>query len=163
MPSFDIVSKVDAQTLDNAVNVTSRELANRFDFKGSHLVIELNKKDFKINIETEDDMKMRQLCDVLMSRAMKQGIEPQAFDFSKEAFQSGKVIKKEVSVKNGLAQEDAKKVTKLIKDSGLKVQAQIMDDLVRVTGKKIDDLQSVIQLCKTSNLGFPLQFVNMRS
>lgn len=163
MPSFDIVSKVDAQTLDNAVNVTSRELANRFDFKGSHLVIELNKKDFKINIETEDDMKMRQLCDVLMSRAMKQGIEPQAFDFSKEAFQSGKVIKKEVSVKNGLAQEDAKKVTKLIKDSGLKVHAQIMDDLVRVTGKKVDDLQSVIQLCKTSNLGFPLQFVNMRS
>jgi uncharacterized protein YajQ (UPF0234 family) len=163
MPSFDIVSKVDAQALDNAVNVTSRELANRFDFKGSHLVIELNKKDFKINIETEDDMKMRQLCDVLMSRAMKQGIEPQAFDFSKEAYQSGKVIKKEVPVKNGLAQEDAKKVTKLIKDSGLKVQAQIMDDLVRVTGKKIDDLQAVIQLCKSSNLGFPLQYVNMRS
>ncbi|MBS1622300.1 MAG: YajQ family cyclic di-GMP-binding protein [Bacteroidetes bacterium] len=163
MPSFDIVSKVDAQALDNAVNVTSRELANRFDFKGSHIVIDLNKKNFKINIETDDDMKMRQLCDVLMSRAMKQGIEPQAFDFSKEAYQSGKVIKKEVTVKNGLLQEDAKKVTKLIKDSGLKVQAQIMDDLIRVTGKKIDDLQAVIQLCKSSNPGFPLQFVNMRS
>lgn len=86
-----------------------------------------------------------------------------AFDFSKEAYQSGKVIKKEVTVKNGLLQEDAKKVTKLIKDSGLKVQAQIMDDLIRVTGKKIDDLQAVIQLCKSSNPGFPLQFVNMRS
>ena len=163
MPSFDIVSKVDAQALDNAVNVTSRELANRFDFKGSHLVIELNKKDFKINIETDDEMKMRQLCDVLMSRAMKQGIEPQAFDFSKEPQQSGKVMKKEVTVKNGLAQDDAKKVTKLIKDSGMKIQAQIMDDLIRVTGKKIDDLQAVIQLCKSSNLGFPLQYVNMRS
>ncbi|HWC54639.1 MAG TPA: YajQ family cyclic di-GMP-binding protein [Chitinophagaceae bacterium] len=163
MPSFDIVSKVDIQALDNAVNVTSRELANRFDFKGSHLVIELNKKDYIINLETDDDMKMRQLCDVLMSRAMKQGIEPQAFDFSKEAFQSGKAVKKEVSVKNGLAQDDAKKVTRLIKDSGLKVQAQIMDDLVRVTGKKIDDLQAVIQLCKTSNPGFPMQFVNMRN
>lgn len=163
MPSFDIVSKVDAQALDNAVNVTTRELANRFDFKGSHLVIELNKKDFKINIETDDDMKMRQLCDVLMSRAMKQGIEPQAFDFSKESYQSGKVMKKEVSVKNGLAQDDAKKITKLIKDSGLKVQAQIMDDLVRVTSKKIDDLQAVIQLCKNSDLGIPLQYVNMRS
>lgn len=163
MPSFDITSKVDAQALDNAVNVTIRELSNRFDFKGSHLVITLDKKEFKINIETEDDMKMRQLCDVLMSRAMKQDIDPRAFDFSKEAYQIGKVMKKEVPVKNGLAQEDAKKVTKLIKDSGLKVQAQIMDDLVRVTGKKIDDLQSIIQLCKTSNLGFPLQYVNMRN
>ncbi|MCC7402369.1 MAG: YajQ family cyclic di-GMP-binding protein [Chitinophagaceae bacterium] len=163
MPSFDITSKVDAQALDNAVNVTARELSNRFDFKGSHLVIVLDKKEFKINIETEDEMKMRQLCDVLMSRAMKQGIDPAAFDFSKDAYQSGKVMKKEVPVKNGLVQEDAKKVTKLIKDSGLKVQAQIMDDLVRVTGKKIDDLQSVIQLCKTSNLGLPMQYVNMRS
>ncbi|HYM95049.1 MAG TPA: YajQ family cyclic di-GMP-binding protein [Chitinophagaceae bacterium] len=163
MPSFDIVSKVDQQALDNTVNVTTREITNRFDFKGSHVVITLDKKDFKINIETEDEMKMRQLCDVLMGRAMKQGIDPLAFDFSKDAHQSGKVIKKEVPVSNGLAQEDAKKVTKLIKDSGLKVQVQIMDDLVRVTGKKIDDLQSVIQLCKTADLGFPTQYVNMRN
>lgn len=163
MPSFDIVSKVDAQALDNAVNVTTKEITNRFDFKGSHVVVDLNKKDFKINLETEDEMKMRQLCDVLVSRAHKQGIDPLAFDFSKESFQSGKAIKKEVTVRNGLVQEDAKKITKLIKDSGLKVQASINDDLVRVTGKKIDDLQEVIQLCKSSNLGFPLQYVNMRS
>lgn len=163
MPSFDIVSKVDAQALDNAVNVTSKEITNRFDFKGSHVVIDLNKKDFKINVETEDEMKMRQVCDVLMTRAHKQGIDPMAFDFSKEAFQSGKVIKKEVPVRNGLVQEDAKKITRLIKDSGLKVQASINDDLVRVTGKKIDDLQTVIHLCKNANLGFPLQYVNMRN
>lgn len=163
MPSFDIVSKVDAQALDNAVNVTTKEITNRFDFKGSHVVIDLNKKDFKINIETEDDMKMRQLCDVLISRAHKQGIEPLAFDMSKEGLQSGKLWKKEVKVRNGLAQEDAKRIVKLIKDSGMKVQASINDDLVRVTGKKIDDLQEVIQLCKTSNLDLPLQFVNMRS
>lgn len=163
MPSFDIVSKVDAQALDNAVNVTSKEITNRFDFKGSHVVINLDKKDYKINIETEDEMKMRQLCDVLMSRSHKQGIDPMAFDFSKEGNQSGKVWKKEVPVKNGLAQEDAKKIIKLIKDSGLKVQASINDDLVRVQGKKIDDLQEVIQLCKTSNLQIPLQYVNMRS
>lgn len=163
MPSFDIVSKVDAQALDNAVNVTSKEITNRFDFKGSHVVIDLNKKDFSINIETEDDMKMRQLCDVLMSRAHKQGIDPMAFDFSKEGIQSGKTWKKSVQVKNGLAQEDAKKIVKQIKDSGLKVQASINDDLVRVVGKKIDDLQAVIQLCKTANLQIPLQFVNMRS
>ena len=162
MPSFDIVSKVDAQALDNAVNVTNKEITNRFDFKGSHVVINLDKKDFLIKLETDDDMKMGQLIDVLINRAHKQGIAPEAFDASKQGAQSGKTWKKEVKVRNGLAQEDAKKIVKLIKDAGLKVQASINDDLVRVTGKKIDDLQSVIQLCKTSNLNIPLQYVNMR-
>jgi cyclic-di-GMP-binding protein len=163
MPSFDIVSKVDMQALDNAVNVTRKELENRFDFKGSHIMLELDKKESQIKIETDSDMKMNQLTDVLMSRGIKQGIDPQAFDFSKEGYQSGKVFKKDVPVQNGLKQEDAKKVVKAIKDSGLKVQAQIMDDLVRVTAKKIDDLQAVIQLCKTSDLGLPLQYINMRN
>ncbi|MCC6309200.1 MAG: YajQ family cyclic di-GMP-binding protein [Chitinophagaceae bacterium] len=163
MPSFDIVSKVEAQALDNAVNVTSKEITNRFDFKGSHVLIELDKKEFVIKLETEDDMKMRQLVDVLVSRAHKQGIAPEAFDLSKEGAQSGKVWRKSVKVRNGLAQEDAKKVVKLIKDSGLKVQVSINDDLVRVTGKKIDDLQEVIVLCRNGNLDFPLQYVNMRS
>ncbi len=163
MPSFDIVSKVDLQALDNAVNVTRKELENRFDFKGSHIVMELDKKESKIKLETDSDMKMNQLTDVLLSRGMKQGIDPQAFDFSKEGQVSGKVYKKEVPVQNGLKQEDAKKVVKTIKDSGLKVQAAIMDDLVRVTAKKIDDLQAVIQHCKTADLGIPLQYINMRS
>jgi uncharacterized protein YajQ (UPF0234 family) len=163
MPSFDIVSKVDAQALDNAVNVTTKEITNRFDFKGSHVVINLNKKEFTLAIETEDDMKMRQLIDVLISRAHKQGIAPEAFDFSKEGYQTGKVWKKEVVVRNGLKQEDAKKIVKNIKDSGIKVQASIMDDLVRVTAKKIDDLQTVIQASRNWNLGIPLQHENMRS
>jgi cyclic-di-GMP-binding protein len=138
MPSFDIVSKIDTQTLDNAVNVTKKEIQNRFDFKDSPVSIELNKKDMKIDLEAASDM-------------------------SKDPFPSGKVTKKEVPVRNGLKQEDAKKIVKLIKDSGMKVQAAIMDDLVRVTGKKLDELQAVIQLCKTSSLGIPLQFDNMRS
>ncbi|MFC0772815.1 YajQ family cyclic di-GMP-binding protein [Terrimonas alba] len=163
MPSFDFVSKVDAQALDNAVNVVTKEITNRFDFKGSHVVIKLDKKEFKINLETEDDMKMRQLLDVLVNRAHKQGIAPEAFDLSKEGSLSGKVWKKEVLVRNGLKQEDAKKIVKHIKDSGLKVQASINDDIVRVTGKKIDDLQEVIQSSKSWNLGIPLQFENMRS
>lgn len=163
MPSFDIASKVDAQALDNSINVVRKEITNRFDFKDAHVVIDLNKKEYKLNLETDDDMKMRQLLDVLISRSHKQGIAPEAFDFSKEAYQSGKVTKKEVTVRNGLKQEDAKKIVKLIKDSGLKVQAQIMDDMVRVTGKKIDDLQEVIQLCKSSDLAIPLQYENMRS
>jgi uncharacterized protein YajQ (UPF0234 family) len=153
MPSFDIVSKVDAQALDNAVNVTTKEITNRFDFKGSHVVIELNKKEFKL----------RQLIDILISRAHKQGIAPEAFDLSKEPYQSGKLVKQEISVRNGLKQEDAKKIVKLIKESGLKVQASINDDLVRVTGKKIDDLQLVIQDSKGWDLGVPLQYENMRS
>ncbi|MBN8675998.1 MAG: YajQ family cyclic di-GMP-binding protein [Chitinophagales bacterium] len=162
MPSFDIVSKVDAQALDNAVNVTTKEITNRFDFKGSHVLINLDKKEFVIKLETDDDMKMRQLIDVLINRAHKQGISPEAFDASKEGAQSGKVWKKEVIVRNGLKQEDAKKIVKHIKDAGLKVQASINDDIVRVTGKKIDDLQTVIQASKSWNLGIPLQYENMR-
>lgn len=144
MPSFDIASKVDLQALDNAVNTIKKEISNRYDFRDSPVVLELNKKDFIINAEVESDMKMKQLIDVLISRSVKQGIDANAFDFEKDAYPSGKVVKKQIPVRNGLKQEDAKKIIKLIKDAGLKVQAQIMDDIVRVTGKKIDDLQEVI-------------------
>jgi len=163
MPSFDILSKVDAQLLDNAINVTRKEVTNRYDFKDAVVVIDLNKKDMKIMLETSDDMKMRQLVEMLINRANKQGISPHAFDLSKEPYQSGKTMKQEVTVKNGLKQEDAKKITKLVKDAGLKVQTQIMDDIIRVTGKKIDDLQEVIQICRQAELELPLQFENMRS
>ncbi|MFN2457668.1 MAG: YajQ family cyclic di-GMP-binding protein [Chitinophagaceae bacterium] len=163
MPSFDIVSKVDMQALDNALNVTKKEITNRFDFKDSHVSMDLNKKEARISLEAGDEMKMRQVTDVLIGRAMKQGIDPNAFDFSNESYQSGKIVKKEVLVLNGLKQDDAKKIIKLIKDSGFKVQSQIMEDVVRVTGKKLDDLQAVIQLCKASDLRLPLQYENMRS
>jgi cyclic-di-GMP-binding protein len=163
MPSFDIASKVDLQTLDNAINTVKKEITNRFDFKDSHVAIDLNKKEFIVNVEVESDMKMKQVIDVIISRSIKQGIDANAFDFSKDAHPSGKLVKKEVPVRNGLKQEDAKKIVKLIKDSGLKVQVQIMDDIVRVTGKKIDDLQEVIAKCNAANFGIPLQFVNMKS
>jgi uncharacterized protein YajQ (UPF0234 family) len=163
MPSFDIASKVDLQTLDNAINTVKKEISNRFDFKDSPVVIDLNKKDYIVNLEVESDMKMKQVIDVLISRAMKQGIDAAAFNFDKDAYPSGKVVKKEVPVTNGLKQEDAKKIVKIIKDANLKVQAQIMDDIVRVTGKKLDDLQEVIAKLKASNLHLPLQFINMKS
>jgi len=163
MPSFDIASKVDLQTLDNAINTVKKEISGRFDFRDSPVVVELNKKDFIVNLEVESDMKMKQLIDVLISRAMKQGIDASAFDFEKDAYPSGKVVKKEVPVRNGLKQDDAKKIVKMIKDSGLKVQAAIMDDIIRVTAKKIDDLQEVIAKCKAGNFGIPLQFVNMKA
>jgi uncharacterized protein YajQ (UPF0234 family) len=163
MPSFDIASEVDLQTLDNAVNTVKKEISNRFDFRGSPVSVELDKKNYVITLEVESDMKMKQLIDVLISRAIKQGIDGGAFDFSKDAYPSGKVVKKEVSVRNGLKQEDAKKIVKMIKDEGFKVQAAIMDDIIRVTGKKLDDLQEVIAKCRTGNFGVPLQFINMKS
>ncbi len=163
MPSFDIASKVDLQTLDNAINTVKKEIINRFDFKNSPVSIELNKKDFIVNLEVETEMKMKQVIDVLISRGVRQGIDANAFDFGKDTYPSGKIIKKEVPVRNGLKQEDAKRIVKLVKDSGLKVQAQIMDDMVRITGKKIDDLQAVIAKCRNAELGIPLQFVNMKN
>ncbi len=163
MPSFDIVSKVDLQALDNAVNVVKKEISNRYDFKGTPVTIALNKKDMLITLEVESDMKMRQVEEVLLSRTMRQGIDASALDLSKEPHQSGKVLKKEVPVKSGISRDDAKKIVKLIKDSGLKVQPQIMDDVVRVSGKKIDDLQAVIQRCKEASLELPLQYINMKA
>lgn len=163
MPSFDIVSKVELQTLDNAINVVKKEITNRFDFKGSHVVIDLNKKDFKVALEADSDMKLQQIIDVLLSRSIKQGLAAEVYDLGSESFPSGKVVKKEVPVRNGIKQEDAKKIVKLIKDSGLKVQPAIMDDIIRVTGKKIDDLQDVIQASKSWDLGLALQFINMKS
>ena len=163
MPSFDIVSKVDLQTLDNAVNTASKEIKNRFDFKGNHVVIDLNKKDFKINLEADSEMKLEQIVDVLISKSMKQGLAAEIYDLSKEPFQSGKIVKKEIPVRNGISQEDAKKIVKLIKDAKFKVQASIMDDIVRISGKKIDDLQTVIQASKGWDLGLALQYVNMKN
>ncbi len=163
MPSFDITSKVDLQTLDNAINIAKKEIDNRYDFKGAHVSIELNKKDMIVNVEVESDMQLKQVEDILITKSMRQGLEANCFDLSKEPGASGKYIKKTIPVKNGIDREMAKKIVKLIKDNGSKVQPAIMDDIIRVTGKKIDDLQEVIQLCRSSSLDIPLQFVNMKS
>ena len=153
MPSFDIVSKVDIQTLDNTVNVVVKEIANRYDFRDSNTKIELNKKDMVISVETMNDMQVKAIEEVLVTRGIKQGIDGRSFDFSKEAESSGKVLRKTIKVKAGLEKEDSKKIVKLIKDSKLKVD---------VSGKKIDDLQAVIQLLRKSDVGVPLQFINMK-
>ncbi len=163
MPSFDIVSKVDIQTLDNAVNVAKKEIDNRYDFKGTHVLLELNKKDMLLQVEVESDMQLRQVEDVLLTKAMRQGLEANSFDLSREAAPSGKYVRKVIPVRSGIDRDMAKKIVKLIKDSGLKVQPAIMDDTIRVTGKKLDDLQGVIQLCRSAGLEQPLQYVNMKS
>ncbi len=163
MPSFDLVSKVDIQTLDNAVNTASKEIINRFDFKGNHVVFDLDKKNFVLKLEADSDMKLQQIVDVLISKSMKQGLAAEIYDLSKEPLPSGKIVKKEIPVRNGIKQEDAKKIVKLIKEGNFKVQASIMDDMIRVTSKKIDELQEVIHASKGWGLGLAFQYVNMKS
>jgi len=163
MPSFDIVSKIDGQTLDNAINTAKKEILNRYDFNDSKSTIELDKKTNQITIVTENDMRLKAIQDSIISRMVKQQLDPKALDFGEEEYASGNMVRKEVSIKEGVDKEVAKKIVKKIKDSGLKVQASIMEDQVRVQAKKIDDLQAVITLCRGEDFGQPLQYINMRN
>ena len=162
MPSFDIASKADVQLLDNAINVARKEIVTRFDFRSSKTEIDLDKKNYTINITTEDDMRLNSIIDIIRSRMMKQHLDPRCLDESKEYYPSGMFIKKELKVKNGLEKETCKKINADIKASKLKVSSQIMDDIIRVTAKKIDDLQSVIALLRSKDYEQPLQFINMK-
>ncbi len=162
MPSFDITSKADPQTLDNAINVAKKEILNRFDFRDSKSEIELNKKDLIISITTEHDMRLTAILDSIHSRMIKQGLDPRCLDESKEHYSSGMVIKKEIKIRQGVEKESAKKILKDIKDSKIKVTAQLMDDIIRVSSKNINDLQAVIALCRTNDYDVPLQFINMK-
>lgn len=163
MPTFDIVSKVDLQLLDNAINNAKKEILNRYDFNGSKTEIDLDKKLNIIHILTESEMYIRSIEDAIITRAMKQQIDPKCFDFGKEHQASGNMLRKEVKIKEGIDKELAKQIVKKIKDSKLKVEAQIQNDQLRVTGKKIDDLQSVIQLLRAETFEQALQFINMRA
>jgi cyclic-di-GMP-binding protein len=162
MPSFDIASKLDAQLLDNAINVAKKDILNRWDFRDSKSSIELNKKELTISISTENDMRLDAILDAIHSRMIKQGLDPRGLDETKAHYASGPLIKKDIKVKQGIEKEAAKKILKDIKDSKLKVTAQIMDDIIRVSAKKIDDLQHVISLCRSGNYEIPLQFINMK-
>ncbi len=163
MPSFDIVSELDMQEVDNAVNQADKEIATRFDFKGGKSKIELDKTAKKIKLLADDDMKLRALHQIMETKMSKRGIDLRCLEYGKEEEATHNAIRQEVTLKNGVDKESAKKITKMIKESGLKVQAQIQDEQVRVTGKKIDDLQAVIQYLRTNEVGLPLQFINMRS
>ncbi|MEO0311520.1 MAG: hypothetical protein RIQ89_1177 [Bacteroidota bacterium] len=163
MASFDIVSKMDLQKLDNAINTASKEIVNRFDFNGSKTTIELDKKSLMIHLLTENDMRMKAVEDIIIGRMVKQGLSSSGLDFGKELYASGNMVKKDIKVKQGIDKDTAKKIAKHIKDSGMKVQASIMDEQLRVTGKKIDDLQAVIANLQGQDFGQPLQFDNYRN
>jgi cyclic-di-GMP-binding protein len=163
MPSFDIVNKLDPQSLDNAINVAKKEILNRFDFRDSKSSIELDKKNNSLEIVTENSMRLEHIVDAIRTRMAKQGLDPKSLDLGKEEYASGSMIRKDVKIVTGVDKEIAKKIIKDIKDSKVKVTPALMDDLVRVTGKKIDDLQEIIALMRSKDYGIPLQFVNMKN
>ncbi len=160
MPSFDVVSKTDMQEVDNAVNSTAREIANRYDFKGTKSSIE--RKEAEIVIIADDDYKLKAMQEMLKVHFTKRKIEPTALDFGKPEPAANATIRQAVKVKQGIEQELAKQVVKAIKDSKMKVQASIKGDELRIQGAKKDDLQSAIALVRGMHLPLPLQFVNFR-
>ena len=160
MPSFDVVSKVDKQEVDNAFQQAKKELAQRYDFKGTDTDIERNEEGLVLRSSTEDRLKAA--YEVLIERAIKRKISPKAFDPGKPEPSAKGHFRQQIGIKEGISVEKAREIVKLIKDAKLKVQAQIMDEQVRVTGKNRDDLQSVIRMLREKDLGLDLQFVNMR-
>lgn len=162
MPSFDIVNTIDAQEIDNAVNNTRKEVENRYDFRGLHTEINYSKKDQTIQLVAAERMKLQAVKEILTRNFIKRKINPKVLEFGKEEGSSQGHVKVSAQLKEGIDKETAKKITKEIKSLKLKVQPAIQEDRVRVSSKKIDDLQSVIQYLKTKDYGIPMQFVNMR-
>lgn len=159
MPSFDIVSEIDQHELDNAVDQTNREVANRFDFKGTDSRVE--QPDGKLLLIAPTEFQVRQMTDILQGKMSKRSIDLRCLDYG-EIRQSNNEARQEVTLRQGIDKELGRKLTRLIKDSKLKVQASIQGDQLRVSGKKRDDLQSVIALLKDSKLDVPLQYINFR-
>ncbi len=159
MPSFDIVSEVDMHELENAVDQANRELTTRYDFRGVEASFE--KKETQIMMTADQEFQLTQMLDMLCQKMVKRGIDIKCMD-SKDHYPSGKQVKQEVNVRQGLDKELAKKITKMVKESKMKVQAAIQGEQVRITGKKRDDLQEVISFLKAADLDMPLQFSNFR-
>lgn len=160
--SFDIVSEVDLQEADNAVNQAIKEINQRYDLKDSHTSIELNKKDKIILINTKDDYCLKASVDILQTKFIRRSISIKALKMNEPEPAAGGRLKQIINLQSGISKENAKKITGLVKQSKLKVNAQIQDEQVRITGPKIDDLQSIIQMVKDADFDFPTQFVNMK-
>jgi len=158
--SFDVVSKVDEQELMNAIDQTRREIAGRFDFKNSKTTIEVVKE--KITILADDDLKMRNVIDMLQSKLVKRGISIKAFDFGKPEPAGGQMLRQVVTVRSGIPKEKSKALIEAVKASKLKVQAQYQDEQIRISGKNKDDLQKTQQLLRELDYELPLQFTNYR-
>jgi uncharacterized protein YajQ (UPF0234 family) len=161
MPSFDIVSKVEMQEVDNAVNQTIKEITQRYDFKGSKSEVSLEKEAIKIL--TDNDFRLKAIVDILQSKFIKRGLSLKALDYGKVENASGGMLKQVITIRQGISKEKGKEICALIKETKVKVQGQIQEDQLRVTGKNIDDLQEIIQLLKGKDLDVELQYINFRS
>ena len=160
MPSFDIVSRVDFQEIDNAIANALREITNRYDFKGSNTTLERSEK--VITIVTEDDLKLSQVNDLLISHFVRRKLDPLALGKKDKEKAGGDRIRQTISLVEGIEQDVAKKITSEIKSSKMKVQAKINGNELRIDGKKRDDLQSAMQLIEDLQVGIPVQFINFR-
>jgi cyclic-di-GMP-binding protein len=161
--SFDIVSEVNMQEVDNAVTQAKKELDQRFDFKGSNSTIELSKTDKKITLKTENEYRLKTLVDLVQTKCVKRGVSLKALKFEKlETGMIGGSVKQDITIVSGIESDKGKEITKAVKESKLKVQAMIEGEKVRVKATKIDDLQATIALLKPKDFGIDLQFVNFR-
>ena len=162
MPSFDITCQANAVELKNAVDTANKEIANRFDFKGSDARFELKEKEHEITAFADDEFKLGQVRDVLVGKMAKRGVDTRFLEFANAEKVGGDKMKQKITVKNGVQSEVAKKIVKMIKDARLKVTASIQGDVVRVSGGKKDDLQSAIQLVRAGVTDVPLKYENFR-
>jgi len=162
MPSFDIVNRIDLQEVDNAINNAKKEIATRYDLRQSRSELELDRKEGKVRMLAADEMKLKAIKEILITHLVRRKIEAKGLHFADHEPTSQGNLKCEGVFRQGIDKDTARKIVKVIRDAKLKVQAAIQDDQVRVTGKKIDDLQSVIAMVKEKDLEIPLQFVNMK-
>jgi cyclic-di-GMP-binding protein len=160
--SFDIVSEVNLQEVDNAINQARKEIGQRYDFKGSKSSIELNTKEKTLTLVSDDEFKLKSVVDVLEDKLIKRGVPIKALDFGIAEQAAGNTVRQVVTLRVGIGKENAKTIVKMIKDLKLKVQAQIMDDQIRVSGKNKDDLQAAMKAVRSADLPFAVQFTNYR-
>jgi uncharacterized protein YajQ (UPF0234 family) len=162
MPSFDVVSRMNWAELDNALNNTKKAISNRFDFRGATAEISYVQKDKKMHIYTEDRSKQEAIREMFESAAVKRGLSLKSFDWQEPEVGAAGKMKRDIKLKEGLEQDQAKQIVKIIKESGLKVQASIQGEEVRITGKKRDDLQAAQQTLNGAGLSVPVQYVNYK-
>jgi len=163
MPSFDVVSEVNLQELDNCVNQTNKEISQRYDFKNSKTTVEWRAKEKEVIIVADDDYKLSAATDILQSKLVRSSDLLKNLKYETIEQATGGQVRQVIKIQQGIDKDSAKKITQVIKDAKLKVQAQIMEDQVRVTSKSIDDLQATIRTLRASNLDVDVQFTNMRN
>jgi cyclic-di-GMP-binding protein len=160
--SFDIVSEVNIQEVDNAINQARKEIAQRFDFKGSKSSIDLDQKEKQITVHSDDEFKLKSVVDILQGKLIKRTVPLKALSYGTVEQAAGGTVRQVVKLLVGIDKDNARTIVKMIKDTKLKVQSQIMEDQVRVSGKNKDDLQAVIKMIRDANLSFAVQFTNYR-